>query len=75
MVSMLVVGMEARFHKKAVGKIAFTCMDGLAIANCIEVAISSNSAQSIRCYSVGMNEANEMVAEFWFDWSFKPKSA
>jgi hypothetical protein len=73
-VSMLVVGMEAKFHKKAVGKIAFTCMDGHAIAETIETAINTRTGQIIRCYSVGMNEANEVVSEFWFTWSFKPKS-
>jgi hypothetical protein len=73
-ISMLVVGMEAKFHKKAVGKIAFTCVDGHAIAESIETAISTGTAQTIRCYAVGMNEANEMVAEFWFVWSFKPKT-
>ncbi len=73
-VSMLVVGMEATFHKKAIGKIAFTCLDGHAIANAVETAINTGNGQTIRCYSVGMNEANEMVSECWFTWSFKPKT-
>ncbi len=73
-VSMLVVGMEATFHKKAVGKVVFTCLNGLAIASAVETAISTGSGQTIRCYSVGTNEYNEMVAEFWFIWSFKPKT-
>ncbi len=72
-VSMLVVGMEAKFHKKAVGKISFSCKDGLAIANAIEAASQTGLGQTIQCYSIGKNEAGEMVSEFWFNWSFKAK--
>ncbi len=72
-VSMLVVGMEAKFHKKAVGKISFSCEDGLAIANAVETATKTGQGQTIQCYSIGKNEAGEMVSEFWFTWSFKAK--
>lgn len=72
-VSMLVVGMEAKFYKKAVGKIAFYCEDGLAIANAVEAATQTGQGQTIQCYSVGKNEAGETVSEFWFTWSFKAK--
>lgn len=72
-VSMLVVGMEAKFHKKAVGKISFSCDDGLAIASAVETATQSGQGQTIQCYSIGKNEAGEMVSEFWFTWSFKAK--
>ena len=72
-VSMLVVGMEAKFHKKAVGKIFFYCEDGLAIANAVEAATQTGQGQTIQCYSLGKNEAGETVSEFWFTWSFKAK--
>lgn len=72
-VSMLVVGMEAKFHKKAVGHISFYCEDGLAIANAVEAAIQTGQGQTIQCYSIGKNDAGEMVSEFWFTWSFKAK--
>lgn len=72
-VSMLVVGMEAKFHKKAVGKISFYCEDGLAISNAIEAASQTGQGQTIQCYSIGKNEAGETVSEFWFTWSFKAK--
>jgi hypothetical protein len=49
-------------------------MNGDAIAETIETAIHTGTGQTIHCYSVGRNEANEMVSEFWFTWSFKPKS-
>jgi len=71
---MLVVGMEAKFHKKAVGKISFTCKDGNQISEAVDLALSSGEGQTIRCYSIGVNQHGEMVAEFWFTWSFKAKA-
>ena len=72
-VSMLVVGMEAQFYKKAVDKITFTCSEGNLIANAIEETLRSGEGQTIKCSSIGKNEAGEKVSEFWFTWSFKAK--
>jgi len=72
-VSMLVVGMEAKFHKKATDRTDFTCNDGAAIANAVEQAVITGEGQTLVCYSVGKSQAGEMVSEFWFTWSFKSK--
>lgn len=72
-VSMLITAMESKFHKKATGKTVFTCADGPLVSNTIEKAIAEGSSQTIRLYSRGVNPGNEMVAEFWFTWSFKLK--
>ncbi|MEI8098658.1 MAG: DUF4442 domain-containing protein [Sediminibacterium sp.] len=72
-VSMLVVGMEAKFHKKATDRTVFTCNDGAAIANAVEQAVITGEGQTLVCYSVGKNQAGETVSEFWFTWSFKSK--
>ena len=72
-VSMLIIGMEARFHKKAVGKTWFTCADGDKIEQAIAAMIDTKTAQEVRTYSIGKNEAGERIAEFWFTWSFKIK--
>jgi len=72
-VSMLVVGMEAKFHKKATDRTDFTCNDGAAIANAVEQAVITGEGQTVVCYSVGKSQAGEMVSEFWFTWSFKSK--
>lgn len=72
-ISMLVVGMESKFHKKAIDKIEFTCKEGILIANAIEEALRVGEGQTIKCYSVGKNQAGEIVSEFWFTWSFKVK--
>jgi hypothetical protein len=72
-VSMLIVGMESKFYKKAIGKTFFTCTDGALIQNAIEQSILLNSGQTVKAYSKGLNESGALIAEFWFTWSFKPK--
>ncbi|MEO7531239.1 MAG: DUF4442 domain-containing protein [Sediminibacterium sp.] len=73
-VSMLVVGLEAKFFKKAVDTISFTCVDGLAIAGVVEEAIHTGEGKTITCKSVGTNIAGEVVSEFLITWSFKAKA-
>jgi Domain of unknown function (DUF4442) len=72
-VSMLVVGLEAKFVKKATGLIAFTCTDGLMVAEAIEEAIATKEGKTIQCTSIGTNSKGEVVAEFYITWSFKSK--
>ncbi len=72
-VSMLVVKMEVVFVKKATGVILFSCEDGLSIQNAIDETITTKEGKTIVCKSIGRNEANEVVAEFNFTWSFKAK--
>jgi hypothetical protein len=72
-VSMLIVGMESKFYKKAIGKTFFTCTDGEVIKTAIEQSVLLNTGQTVRVYSKGVNESGELIAEFWFTWSFKPK--
>lgn len=72
-VSMLVVGLEAKFMKKATGLIAFTCIDGLLVSETIEEAIATKEGKTIVCKSIGTNLEGETVAEFYITWSFKAK--
>lgn len=73
-VSMLVVGMEARFFKKAVGLTTFTCTDGKKISEAIGQSKVSGEGKTVMATSTGVNEAGEKVAEFTITWSFKVKS-
>jgi hypothetical protein len=72
-VSMLITGMEARFHKKAKGPSFFTCTNGALIRDAIDTTVRSGEGLEIKVYSVGKNNVGEVVAEFWFSWSFKRK--
>ena len=73
-VSMLVVGMEANFTKKAVGVTAFTCNDGAAIRATVERAKNTGEAQLVKAHAVGTNLQGETVAEFFITWSFKVRT-
>ena len=72
-VSMLVVSMESHFHKKATGLTFFTCADGAAIQQAVEQSVHTGKGQAVKGYTMGTNGQGEVVAEFWFTWSFKPK--
>ena len=73
-VSMLVVGIEGKFHKKATGITKFICTDGHKIKEAVENAITQNQPVSFKAHSVGYNLQNDVIAEFWITWSFKAKN-
>jgi hypothetical protein len=73
-VSMLVVGLEAKFIKKATDTVSFTCNDGEAIKNLVEESIATGEGKAITCKSTGTNIAGEIVSEFLITWSFKRKN-
>ena len=72
-VSMLVVGMEADFSKKAVGLISFTCPDGAAIAQAVARSRATGEGRTVTCTSTGRDEAGDIVAVFRVTWSFRAK--
>jgi len=72
-VSMLVIKMEANYFKKAVGKTIFICEEGKQISDVIEEIIVIGESKSTTVKSVGKNMDGEVVAEFFFTWSFKMK--
>ena len=73
-VSMLVVKLDAQFHKKAIGITTFTCTDGEGFAAAIEQAVVSGEGVVFDSKAVGRNEKGDLVAEFQIRWSFKSKS-
>ena len=72
-VSMLVVGLEAEFTKKAVGLIAFTCPDGAAIEAAVAESRATGEGRTVLCTSTGRDEAGDVVAVFRVRWSFRAK--
>lgn len=73
--SMLIVKMEARYFKKAIGKIYFTCEEGQRLHSVIQEARATGKPLECTVQSVGFNTDGERVAEFNFTWSFKSKSS
>lgn len=72
-ISMLVVKNEATFTKKAVGRITFSCAQGLALDEILEKAIATGEGQILTMHSEGKDEKGDTVASFSFTWSFKLK--
>ncbi|HVG42536.1 MAG TPA: hypothetical protein VM888_13055, partial [Chitinophagaceae bacterium] len=73
-VSTLIVAVESTYQRKAVGKTLFTCVDGAIIKQVIKTAIETDTPQTVKTYSKGINERGEVVAEFWFTWSLKARN-
>ncbi|EOU1352838.1 DUF4442 domain-containing protein [Pseudomonas aeruginosa] len=72
-IALLVVNLEASFSKKAVGRIVFHCDQGEDVDATIQKALASKEPQILRMRSVGIDEQGDLVAEFFFTWSFKVK--
>jgi len=72
-VSMLVVGLEAEFTKKATGLVTFTCPDGALIAQAIADSRAVGEGRTARCTSTGHDAAGDVVAVFRITWSFRAK--
>lgn len=73
-VSMLVLDMKAAFLKKAKSKIIFKCEDGEKISKAIAKSLETGEGQTVEVNTSGTDEAGEVVAEFSFTWTFKPKN-
>jgi hypothetical protein len=74
-ISMLVVKNEAVYHKKAIGKITFTCTDGKQIAEMIKKTKESGEGVTTDVKSIGVDESGDVVAEFSLTWSLKAKAS
>ena len=73
-VSMLVIAVKAEFVKKARSRITFTCLQGELLEKTIAQSIATNEGQTIEVFTDGIDTEGEVVARFWFTWTFKPKN-
>ncbi len=67
-------GQNQRIHKKATGKITFTCNDGKLIEQTIKDAVLSGEGKTCWMKSEGVNEDGTLVSVFEFEWTLKVKS-
>lgn len=72
--AMLVMSHTGSFHKKATGRITFTCNDGATVEAAIQKAIDTNEPQLIKTTSIGKDQAGDIVSEYEFTWSVKKRS-
>ena len=73
-VSLLVIGLEASYFKKATSKTFFTCNDGQSFTNAVNTAIKTTEPQVVKAQTIGVNASGEEIARFTITWSFKSKT-
>ena len=73
-ISMLVAGNNAKFTKKATGRIAFECNEGHLIDEAISKTIKTGEGQTIILNAKGHNKEGEQVSDFNFEWTVKIKN-
>ncbi len=71
--SMLVTSQEARFFKKATGRITFSCKGGNEIKEAIKESIETGEGQVVVLTSEGKNNDGIVVSRFQFHWSLRVK--
>ena len=73
-ISMLVANNNARFSKKATGRITFVCNQGHLIDKTIDTAIATREGQTVWLNAVGTNEEGVEVSNFNFEWTIKVRN-
>lgn len=73
-ISMLVTNHSGAFTKKAVGRITFTCNDGVLIDEALQQTIKTGEGQVIKMKSVGIDAQGDQVSVYEFEWSVKLKA-
>ncbi|MEL7148603.1 MAG: DUF4442 domain-containing protein [Bacteroidota bacterium] len=72
-VAFIIVDLEAKFFKKATGKVSFTCEDGQDAFAAVDRCIETGEATTSRMKTVGTMSDGTVVSEFYFTWSFKQR--
>lgn len=73
-ISMLVLGLEATFIKKADSRIYFSCENGIDIFTAVQNAIATGEGTTVKCKSTGRLKDGTEVSNFFVTWSFKVRA-
>ncbi|AZQ62284.1 DUF4442 domain-containing protein [Flammeovirga pectinis] len=73
-IAFIIVDMDAKFSKKAVGKVTFVCEDGHLVKEAIDRAYETGEAEEIKMLTIGKMADGTEVSRFHFTWSFKKRS-
>ena len=71
--SMLVTHQEAKFFKKATGRLLFSCTGGNEIREAIRTSIKTGEGQVVVLTCEGKNTDGVVVSRFKFHWSLRVK--
>lgn len=69
--SMLVVGFQAEFYKKADQKVFFHCCQGAEVRTLLDQLQQAGDSGQITLFAEGWNKEKELVAKISVTWSFK----
>ena len=72
-ISMLVVKINSEYHKKAIGRIRFSCADGILCKEVIQEALRSGEPQTLIMHSVGVDGESDEVSSVEIVWGIKLK--
>ena len=67
---MFVVGTDAKFIKRAKGRITFTCDEVMKARQAIEESMRSGESVEVDLISIGRDKIGETVSEWIFKWNF-----
>ena len=73
-ISMLLVGTQAQFTKKATGCIEFVCLDGAVAKSGVEQSLTQSQGVQFELNVVGKDAKGDIVSEFTFNWSVKARA-
>jgi hypothetical protein len=73
-ISMLVLNNRANFSKKAKGKLVFNCTAEKKINTAFKKLIDSNTPQTLWLTSKGVDENQDTVSTFEFEWTLSLKN-
>lgn len=72
-ISMLVLNLDSKYTKRALGKIQFVCEDGLLVKDAIQKAVDTKESVLCNMTSKGYDQHGACVSSFYITWSFKIK--
>ena len=72
-ISMLLIGTQAKFTKKATGRIEFVCMDGAVAKSGVEQSLTQSQGVQFELNVVGKDAKGDIVSEFTFNWSVRAR--
>ena len=70
----IVVEVQAQFHKKAIDKVSFTCLDYKGFERVLTQAIETGESLKYSAKTIGTMSDGTIVSEFMFTWSFKVRT-
>jgi hypothetical protein len=73
-IAFIIVDLKATFHKKATGRVHFTCKNVNNAFEAVEKAIVTKEAQTAVFTTEGKMEDGTLVSSFELTWSFKQRS-